>query len=115
KGHNLSIDFQCLGMQHQLDKNMELSLYRMLQELVQNIIKHANATKALVQVNIFGKKLDVMVEDNGQGIDPSIQKNGMGLESLQQRIKALNGSIDIDSTPGKGTTVYLQFDIDNIN
>ncbi len=115
KGHNLSINFQCLGMQHQLDKNMELSLYRMLQELVQNIIKHANATEALVQVNMFGKKLEVMVEDNGEGIDLSVQKNGMGLESLRQRIRALNGSIDIDSTPGKGTTVYLQFDIDKIN
>ncbi len=115
RGSNLSINFQCLGLHNPLNKNIELSLYRMVQELVQNIIKHADATKALVQVNLFEKQLDIMVEDNGKGINRSTRTKGMGLESLRQRVKTLKGNIEIDSTPDKGTTVYLQFDIDKIN
>jgi len=114
KGQDLTIDFQCLGTEGKLDNNTELSLYRMLQELVQNIVKHAEATAALVQVNLQGKTIDIMVEDNGKGMPPGIQRNGMGLASLEQRVRTMRGTFDTESSPGKGTTVYLQFDLDKI-
>jgi signal transduction histidine kinase len=96
-----------------LDIDFELSVYRMVQELVQNIIKHANATKALVQIDYHEPLLIVTVEDDGIGIDknePSFT-NGMGLNNISTRIKALQGNFEITGRKGEGTSVYIEFDV----
>ncbi|WP_212001932.1 tetratricopeptide repeat protein [Chitinophaga sp. HK235] len=92
--------------------NFELSVYRIVQELVNNIIKHSQATEAFVQLTRHGQLLTITVEDNGIGFQthPGLQ-TGMGLNSLQSRIKALNGNLEIDASRGHGTTAYIEFDI----
>ncbi len=94
--------------------DFEITIYRIVQELVQNIIKHAHATKAMVQLlNFKNSLLTITVEDNGTGftVNDALEKNeGMGLKSINTRVRALSGLIDIRSSEN-GTTVYLEFDM----
>jgi len=88
----------------------ELSVYRIVQELVQNVLKHAAATQALVQMIYNDRLLNITIEDNGRGFDPLVAgREGIGLRNLRSRVAALNGYLDLRSTPGKGTSIYMEF------
>lgn len=84
-------------------------IYRMLQEIVQNAIKHAKAKKMLIQFFGDDKNLHILAEDDGKGFDVNelILKKGMGLKSLESRVQYLEGKVDIDSKIGQGTTINL--------
>jgi two-component system, NarL family, sensor kinase len=86
------------------------SVYRIVQELVNNILKHADATAALVQLIGKDGKLSITVEDNGKGFARNVLENsgGMGYTSLQNRVTYLKGSIDLQTSPGKGTAVHIE-------
>lgn len=96
-----------------MSPEFELSVYRIIQELLQNVIKHARATKVLVQLSRpQDETLAITIEDDGIGFDlKAAGQNGMGLKSIGNRIQAMNGIIDISSEPGAGTMVHLEFDI----
>jgi len=105
----LQINFQQYGSLPRLKQDAELSLYRIIQELLQNIIRHADANKALVQLNYRDELLCITIEDNGKGFDQEDGNlRGVGLRSIETRLKALKGSMDIRSSMS-GTTVYLEF------
>jgi signal transduction histidine kinase len=96
------------GLEERLENSLELSLFRMIQELIANIIKHAEATTATIQLTQHEKNLNIIVEDNGKGFDAvAIKNTGIGLQNIKKRIKHLNGKLDIDSTLGKGTTILV--------
>ena len=108
-----AISFQTLGASENMDARFDLPVYRIIQELIQNIRKHANATSALVQMNFHDDGgVDITVEDDGAGMNVSTanKTNGMGLKNIQERVKQLGGRIDINSNIGKGTSVYLEFE-----
>jgi len=110
----LKIAFQMQEALPRLQQEFELSTYRIIQELVQNIIKHANASKAIVQLICRDDHLFITVTDNGGGFtEASLDsaKSGMGLKSIRTRVRALNGTMEIVSNPTDGTAVYLEFDI----
>lgn len=114
----LNIDFELCGVIPRLPPDFELSVYRIVQELVHNIIKHACATQALVQLNYQEHLhlLGITTEDNGTGI-PDLSpdnKKGVGLKNIRARIASLGGHIDIRSTPEHGTIVYIEFDMHHI-
>ncbi|PSK91254.1 sensor histidine kinase [Taibaiella chishuiensis] len=107
----LEIEFQKHGTLPPLDKEYELSIYRIIQELLQNAIKHADASHILVQLAILSDNLlTITIEDNGKGFDPAKAIEGLGLVSIKNRLRVMHGFIDIDSRPGKGTSVHLEFD-----
>ncbi len=111
-GPGLRINFQQYGNIPRMQPEFEIALYRIVQELVQNIIKHANATKGLIQFNCREGMLYITVEDNGKGFDVKENgKEGMGLKSIRTRLRALNGIMDISSHRQSGTAVNLEFDI----
>lgn len=88
----------------------ELSVYRIVQELVQNVLKHAAATRALVQMIYNDHLLNITVEDNGRGFDPAATgREGIGLRNLRSRITTLQGYLDLRSVPGQGTSIYMEF------
>ncbi len=114
KIQNLELAFQQCHEIPRLQPEFELAVYRIVQELVQNIIKHARASKAMVQLlNYRDEILTITVEDNGIGftIANLDHNSGMGIKSIRSRIRALNGQMDLRSNEGKGTTVHLEFDI----
>ncbi|MBK6991236.1 MAG: ATP-binding protein [Chitinophagaceae bacterium] len=86
-------------------------LFRIIQELLNNIIKHANATEAIIQFNRDSKRLSVTVEDNGRGFNlkETDAQTHAGLESVQNRVTYLNGKLSIESEKEIGTTVMMDF------
>jgi signal transduction histidine kinase len=108
----VKIIYQTMGEEK---KNMEqsslLGLYRVVQELINNSIKHAAATEVLVQVFWESGKLVVNVEDNGKGFDVALLENtgGIGWKNIRSRVELLNGNLDIQSAPRKGTAVSIEF------
>ncbi len=112
---NLQLDLHCHGDLAQLSKSEELMLYRIIQELVQNILKHARATQAEIQIIVHEGLLNISVEDNGIGFDTNQQNEGFGLQNLRYRIQALHGEISITSERGKNTTVHIDFDLQKLH
>lgn len=108
----VEIEFQQYGDLPVIATEYELMLYRMVQELTQNAIKHSHATHILVQLNYRGNMLSLTVEDDGVGFKPgATQAPGIGLRNIQSRVSSLQGTIEIKSEPGVGSTIYIEFDI----
>lgn len=108
-GRLLKASLQSYGMEHRLSNGTEIMLFRIIQELVNNIIKHAYATEAIIQINRQGNKLSLTIEDNGRGFDTgeAEQKRSMGIATVKSRVDYLNGKLTIDSRKDIGTTVMI--------
>jgi signal transduction histidine kinase len=108
---SLKIVYQESGMEERLDASTEIMLYRIVQELLNNIIKHANAGNAIVQFIRDENRLSVTVEDDGKGFDVnSIETDKhTGIENIKTRVAYLNGNIQVESTRDVGTTVMMDF------
>jgi signal transduction histidine kinase/ligand-binding sensor domain-containing protein len=92
----------------------EINLYRIVQESLNNIVKHAAATEASVRIERDGPRVTVTVHDNGRGFTsnaPGDGKGGFGLTGMTERAHLLGGALDIDSAPGEGTTVTLRIEL----
>ena len=112
----LKINYQSLGLQGlSVDKNIAIHIYRIVQELLNNILKHAKATEAIVQVAYTNGLFSITTEDNGAGFDIAVlnkqSSNGMGWSSIRNRINSLKGNIDVQSSAQKGTSVFIEFNI----
>ncbi len=105
----IKIDLQIVGLNDRLEKTTETVLYRVLQESVSNIIRHAHATHISIQLIKHTHYLSMVIEDNGTGFDTSVinDESGIGIKNMISRVEFLNGTISFDSTPGKGTTVVV--------
>lgn len=103
----LEINYIEIGELPPLTKREELLLYRSIQEAVTNIVKHADATEAIVQIHCEDRQISITIEDNGRGY-PQTNEPGLGLRSLASRVKLLHGVLNISSTPGVGTTVHIE-------
>lgn len=93
------------------DYSTKLSIYRMLQEVLQNIINHAKATIAVVQIFEQQGRLKLLIEDNGVGFESNKLKRGLGLINLEARVKMMHGKVQINSAPGRGTTINIELNI----
>lgn len=94
-----------------LPEKLEITIYRIVQEILNNILKHAGATVTRMSLRLAGKYLYLKVTDNGCGFVLKRSKSayaGTGLQSIRNRVKLLNGKIRIVSTPGHGTNIELQ-------
>jgi PAS domain S-box-containing protein len=111
KTSGLKIEFyQNLGDETRLDKQIELNLYRISQEALNNVLKHAAATEVFVQLIRHPSEIIFSFEDNGRGFDTiniSAAKKGIGLKSITNRAIALSGYADIDSSLGRGTIITI--------
>ncbi|MES2590977.1 MAG: sensor histidine kinase [Bacteroidota bacterium] len=106
---SLKIEFQVHQLSKHIDSTIEIILYRVLQEIVNNVMKHAEATVLNIQIIQHENELTLMAEDNGIGFDRTRLKNeGIGLKNIQSRISYLNGTVEFDTQPGKGTTVSIE-------
>jgi signal transduction histidine kinase len=104
----IHFNLEVFGMKQRLQKEYELSLYRITQELINNVLKHAEAKYVSLQIGQRDEKIILMVEDDGRGFDVSTHKDGFGLKNLDARTKLLQGTLTIDSKPGKGTNVLIE-------
>ncbi len=102
-----TIHFQHFGDFTNLDHTVALNCYRIIQELLQNSLKHAQATEILVQLTQNGDDIAILVEDNGIGFDPADVVKGMGTDNLRQRVQFIHGEMSIQTAKGQGVSTLI--------
>jgi two-component system, sensor histidine kinase LadS len=105
----LYIQFEMLGSQERSSFRYELLIYNIIQELIQNIIKHSGATEAIVQLIIEDGVISIFVEDNGKGFDVNAVQDGLGFSQIKQLVTFVKGTIRLDSSETNGTRISIEF------
>jgi len=106
----IAINLQTEGLNKELNSITETILYRVIQECVNNAIKHAAATELDISIQHSSDGIDVLIEDNGKGFNTNFtagEKEGLGLQNIRSRISFLKGTVQWDSSPGNGTVVAI--------
>ncbi|GEP89765.1 Histidine kinase-, DNA gyrase B-, and HSP90-like ATPase [Chitinophaga terrae (ex Kim and Jung 2007)] len=107
----MAIRCQCMDIQPDIPQAEQVTIYRIIQELLSNAVKHAGATMILVQCNQRGNQFFITVEDDGAGFDPAMleYKEGMGFINIRNRVAYLNGNMDIHTGKNqKGTSINIE-------
>ena len=109
----VKIRYQHLGEERRLDSTAEVFIYRIIQELVNNAIKHAEATEIIVQIVFNDDKIGITVEDNGKGFDETKLEltKGAGMSNIRYRMQYFHGTMDLVTAPGKGTSINIELTV----
>lgn len=110
----LQVSYQSMGIHDvKSDQTIAITIYRIVQELIHNTIKHAAAQHAIVQLSFTDPTLSITVEDDGKGFDTTAlqEKRGIGWSNIRNRVSFLNGTIDIQSAHNKGTSVLIELPV----
>ncbi|MEJ8778795.1 sensor histidine kinase [Pseudogracilibacillus sp. ICA-222130] len=106
--YHTHIELQLIGEEKRLESNYEVAVFRLIQESLQNALKHAEATKIYVTLQIEQDEIMIVVLDNGKGFrTDEVKRNSFGLMGMKERVEMLNGHFHINSTLGKGTTIKI--------
>lgn len=111
---NITCELEIIGLDESLSRTRKVMLFRIVQELCNNISKHAQASQVFIQLLQHGEAITLIVEDDGQGFHAQsvdAKSPSLGLKNIESRVKFLQGSWDIDSVPGEGTTIMIQIPI----
>jgi two-component system NarL family sensor kinase len=103
----MDVELGVFGLDQRLEGKLEIAVYRIVQEAVGNVLKHAKASELSIQVNRAPASLNVIVEDNGVGFDRARANEGMGMGNLRERAAVFGGVVSVDSRAGHGTTVTV--------
>lgn len=112
--NQLVIEVFTHGEDTRIGNVVELTLFRVIQELITNTIKHAFAKAVTIDLTYFDDKISLVYEDDGKGFDPksnTLDPKGMGLSSIKRRIKDLDGTLVIDTKEGRGTSIIINIPI----
>ncbi|HYV92324.1 MAG TPA: sensor histidine kinase [Chitinophagales bacterium] len=107
----MKVGFYPHGMDERLDHRTEISIYRITQELISNILKHAQASEINIHLTRQDRVISLMVQDDGVGFDPGKASGGIGMRNMRSRVTQMNGTIFFDSSPGKACTVIVELPI----
>ncbi|MHA7060173.1 tetratricopeptide repeat-containing sensor histidine kinase [Aquimarina sp. M1] len=91
-----------------IDEKLSVEIFRIIQELLTNTLKHAKANTITVQIDLLKNNIHILYEDDGVGFKPDLQKEGIGLQSIRSRLKQLNGRLIIDSVFNRGTILDIE-------
>jgi PAS domain S-box-containing protein len=105
--HNVRITFRSRHLPTKLPREISLCLFRVLQEGLQNAVKHSGAPRMEVQLEHKSAEIRLTVQDTGTGFDPeaAVRKHGLGLTSMRERLKLVGGQLSVESNPRQGTTI----------
>ena len=116
----LQVTYQSIGLENAvIEQTITITIFRIVQELINNTMKHASAKTAIVQITRTDGSISITVEDDGKGFDPVILKSGgarpddqvgrgIGWSNIGSRVEYLKGKLDVQSEPGKGTSVLIE-------
>jgi PAS domain S-box-containing protein len=113
---DFNVQWNILGLYDRLGDDLEIAIFRIIQELINNIIKHAKVNSARIELIKNDHLITIKVEDKGVGFtihNDDFPHKGTGLQTIKNRVKLLNGTIDMISKPGEGTEVTIQIDEKN--
>jgi signal transduction histidine kinase len=110
----LAVQFETLGVEMRLESEIETVVYRIVQEALTNVIKHAQATQVGVLIERRGECLVAIVEDDGVGFDASrpLREGHLGLFGIRERLDMFGGTLHLESAPGMGTTLFAEVPYD---
>jgi PAS domain S-box-containing protein len=104
----VKVRFEHVDLQPKYDPTVEMNLFRIAQELLNNIQKHASSGNVFVSLMDHGATLSLTVEDDGVGFDPTSESRGIGLSNVSSRVKTLSGQMDVESSPESGTMISIE-------
>lgn len=109
KFSDMEYQFEHQGIDARLPEHLELSLFRVCQELINNVVKHSKATQVNVQLYKLKEYLVMLVEDNGKGMDDNARRQeGIGLKTLASRVNSINGELNFEPSPSAGTVATVR-------
>jgi signal transduction histidine kinase len=104
---DLNIRFEHDSLSNQLNSGRKLTIFRVVQEQLKNILKHSGAHNTFISLQSNQNKLQLRVEDDGKGFNPDQHKSGIGLSNIQERVKFYNGTVNFDTAEGKGCRMQV--------
>ncbi len=111
----VAVTLECRDLDPQLHSHQSAMIYRILQELLNNITRHAQATEVFIQLLQRDEAIYLQVEDNGKGFDSTaLRSDGMGLSSVKSRVDFLRGELHVDSAPGQGTSISIRIPVQSL-
>jgi PAS domain S-box-containing protein len=111
-GKAIKVRYHFDELQEAIKAEVQLAMYRIIQEQFTNILKHAKASLVVITVHRRNGDISMSIEDNGVGFDTHITKSGIGLENIKRRVQVFNGSFSIQALAGKGCKLDVQFPVD---
>jgi len=106
--NSIPLDFHSGLNKLRLPPPVETAVFRIVQEALTNVLKHAEATRVSVMLEYRYDELLVIVEDNGHGFQTEVERNGLGLIGINERVGLVGGKLNIESAPGLGTTLAIR-------
>ncbi len=110
--NNFEYEFEHFGVEDRLPENIEISLFRILQELINNIVKHSKASHVSIQLPKNNHKIIMIVEDNGEGFKSYLKLTGHGLLNIKSRLNTVHGNVNYEPSSGSGTTATIRIPLD---
>lgn len=107
----LRVVLEVKGLLQAVPQDIQLIVYRILQESIQNVVKHADARRIDIRMEVGTDRLSASIKDDGKGFDPAIvrHRTGIGLENIQTRVRFLKGTYNMVSSPNQGTSLEFEF------
>ena len=115
ESQNVQIELQVLGLEERLNEELEIAVYRICQELLQNVLKHAAATAVRIQIIRHVDRINVIVEDNGVGMSRESLITGIGFDTITTKVNLYRGTFEIESSPGKGTMILIDIPVTDVH
>ncbi|MBC7104399.1 MAG: histidine kinase, partial [Firmicutes bacterium] len=116
--HGIPVELLVLGAQRRLPAAVEVALFRVLQEGLHNVRKHAGRCRVKVKLEFLPERINMVIRDGGRGFDPAAgagrqgEDGGFGLVAVRERVQILRGELAITSAPGRGTTLRISVPLD---
>lgn len=110
----IEYEFENFGISERLPENLEIAIYRIAQELIQNITKHSQASHVNIQLFKVGSDINLIVEDDGVGFDFEQAFDGIGMHNIKSRLDPLNGTIHFEAGPQRGTLATVKIPLTNV-
>ncbi|HNP32590.1 MAG TPA: sensor histidine kinase [Flavobacterium sp.] len=107
--NKLKVEVIPFGLEERLENSLEIAIFRMIQELLTNAIKHADASEIIINLTQHDTSLNIIIEDNGRGFNPKNidRKEGMGLTNIEKKVEQMGGVFTIDSLEKRGTSIII--------
>jgi signal transduction histidine kinase len=108
---DLDVQVEVLAGPDRLSADVETAIYRIVQESLTNVVKHADATHVSVLLTRKNDTMSIVIEDDGRGFDPAAPAEGLGLSGMRERVALLDGTLRVESSPGAGTTLVMELPV----
>jgi signal transduction histidine kinase len=110
---SIHYQFENFGIKQRFDENIEIAIYRIAQELINNVIKHSKASNVNIQLFMAGNEIVLIIEDNGIGMDLTTKKDGIGLMNISSRLDTINGKVNFEPSPESGTLATVKIPLND--